>query len=67
MYYIIKKKKITSTHYLKSSYAKNIKIITIHNQSLFHYLVARKIPKQQQQSNQNNIHSSNPNAKTHKK
>ena len=45
-----------------------LRISNHHNQSLFHSLVARKIPKQQQQPDQNNnIHSSNPNAKTHKK
>ena len=51
---------------MKSSYAKDIKIITAN--PYFHSLVARKIPKQPQQSNQNNnIYSSNPNAKSHKK
>ena len=46
-----------------------LRISNHYNQSLFHSLVARKIPKQQQQQSDqnNNIHSSNPNAKTHKK
>ena len=37
---------------MKSSYAKDIKIITTN--PYFHSLVARIIPKQPQQSNQNN-------------